>query len=142
MSNAENFIVKLKGNSEKLKSFEDVISEAAYQGGGDMEALLEDYGININGLEIDADCHHISLFTYLFGLCEYQEELESKAGRNFINGCSLDDDTMTIYVYGPDGGEDFFKRLTELASDIESYTIEDDPDYDDEDDYDDEEDDE
>lgn len=126
MANIDDFIVKITGDTEKLREIEDVVRAAAYKGGGDMESLLEEHDINIEGLEIDADCHHISLFTYLFGLGQQAQELERKASRNFISGCSLEGDTLTISVYGPDGGEDFFNRLVELSPNLQSYTVKED----------------
>lgn len=135
MASMDDFIVKIKGNADTLSNMEPIIREVAYRGGGDMVSLLEDNNISIERLEIDADCHHVSLFTYLFGLGQYAKELETKGGRNFISGCSLEDDTLSVYVYGPDGAENFFKRLVELSPDIESYSVtaEDEEDFEDED---------
>lgn len=126
MANMDDFTVKIKGDLEKLSAIEDIVRDAAHKGGGDMESFLEEHGVDINNLEIDADCHHISLFTYLLGLGQYQKELEDKAGRNFICGVDFENNILTVYVYGPDGGEDFFGRLAELSPEIESCSVEED----------------
>lgn len=137
MANMDDFVVKITGSSDKLNAIEDIVKDAAYEGGGDMVSLLEEHGVGIEGLEIDADCHHVSLLTYLFGLGQYAKELERKASRNFISGCNFEDGVLSVYVYGPDGAEDFFKRLVELSPDVESYSVvaedEDEEDFEDED---------
>lgn len=129
MANIDDFIVKIKGDPEKLSAIEGIVRAAAYNGGGSMESLLEEYNVNIEGLKVDADCHHVSLLTYLFGLGQHAQELEKKSHRNFISGCSLDGEIFTVYVYGPDGAEDFFNRLAELSPAIESCSVDAEEDY-------------
>lgn len=130
MANMDNFIITLKGDVEMLGFIEGIVKEAAYEGGGDMDIFLLEHGINVNEM-IDADCHHISLFTYLLGLEKHAKELDREAYRNFISGCDLKDDVLTIYVYGPDGGETFFKHLVALSTKLESCLVVEDEDEDD-----------